>query len=194
MICGCCQIEASTRSTNKSFKKLIADKLATPESIYETLCNQTVDLVLTAHPTQVPHRTPVAHPSSRLQIQRIRHWLARVVCHSTISKGGSPKPVETAGGHRPRKYLAAAAQALRQSLLKKYSSVRHDLDELHNSRMSAYEKAECLESIRAQIQSAWRTDEIRRSKPSPQVLLRSPCIATVSGASPIHPGAVTRFR
>lgn len=47
------QIEASTRSTNKSFKKLIAEKLATPETIYETMCNQTVDLVFTAHPTQV---------------------------------------------------------------------------------------------------------------------------------------------
>ncbi len=47
--------------------------------------------------------------------------------------------------------------------------MRRDLDSLHNSRMSAYEKAECLESIRAQIQSSWRTDEIRRSKPSPQV-------------------------
>jgi phosphoenolpyruvate carboxylase len=68
-----------------------------------------------------------------------------------------------------------AHQALRQSLLKKYSRVRRDLDNLHNSRMSAYEKAECLESIRAQIQSAWRTDEIRRSKPSPQV-----CCAVVS--------------
>lgn len=60
-------------------------------------------------------------------------------------------------------------QALRQSLLKKYSRVRRDLDSLHNSRMSAYEKAECLESIRAQIQSSWRTDEIRRGKPTPQV-------------------------
>jgi phosphoenolpyruvate carboxylase len=108
------EIEASTRSTNKSFKKLVADKLATPEVIYETICNQTVDLVFTAHPTQ----------------------------------------------------------ALRQSLLKKYSRVRRDLDSLHNSRMSAYEKAECLESIRAQIQSSWRTDEIRRSKPSPQDEMR----------------------
>ena len=62
----------------------------------------------------------------------------------------------------------SAAQALRQSLLKKYTTVRSHLDALHNSRMSAYEKAECLESIRAQIQAAWRTDEIRRSKPSPQ--------------------------
>lgn len=108
------EMESSTRSTNRSFKKLITEQKASPEQIYKTICNQTVDLVFTAHPTQ----------------------------------------------------------ALRQSLLKKYSVVRSDLDALHNSRMSEYEKAECLESIRAQIQAAWRTDEIRRSKPSPQDEMR----------------------
>ena len=44
------------------------------------------------------------------------------------------------------------------------------MDKLHNSRMSPYEKIEALESIRCQIQGAWRTDEIRRQKPTPQVL------------------------
>ena len=43
------------------------------------------------------------------------------------------------------------------------------MDKLHNSRMSPYEKIEALESIRCQIQGAWRTDEIRRQKPTPQV-------------------------
>jgi len=42
------------------------------------------------------------------------------------------------------------------------------MDKLHNSRMSPYEKIEALESIRCQIQGAWRTDEIRRQKPTPQ--------------------------
>ena len=141
------QIESSTRSTNRSFKKLILEQKATPEAIYETICNQTVDLVFTAHPTQV-------HQASRLQAAMVM-----ILCctphsatESCISSGVSFLP-----------------QALRQSLLKKYTTVRSHLDALHNSRMSAYEKAECLESIRAQIQAAWRTDEIRRSKPSPQV-------------------------
>ena len=66
---------------------------------------------------------------------------------------------------------AAALQALRQSLLKKYSSIRRDMSRLHNSRMSPYERQECLEGIRSQVQAAWRTDEIRRHKPSPQVRL-----------------------
>lgn len=60
-------------------------------------------------------------------------------------------------------------QALRTSLLKKYASIRTTMERLHNSRMSPYEKLEALEDIRGQIQCAWRTDEIRRTKPTPQV-------------------------
>ena len=43
----------STRSTNRSFKKLISTNDIPAEEIYKTLCAQTVDLVFTAHPTQV---------------------------------------------------------------------------------------------------------------------------------------------
>ena len=60
-------------------------------------------------------------------------------------------------------------QALRGSLLKKYAKIRNEIDRLHNSRMSPYEKTEALEAIRSHIMAAWRTDEIRRTKPSPQV-------------------------
>ena len=62
-----------------------------------------------------------------------------------------------------------SAQALRQTLLKKYARIRTEMDNLHNKRMSPYEKIEALESIRCQIQASWRTDEIRRQKPTPQV-------------------------
>ena len=64
----------------------------------------------------------------------------------------------------------SGAQALRGSLLKKYAKIRTEIDRLHNSRMSPYEKTEALEAIRSHIMAAWRTDEIRRTKPSPQVL------------------------
>lgn len=59
-------------------------------------------------------------------------------------------------------------QAIRQSLLKKYQKIRGEMDALHNTRMTPYERLECLEEIRSQIQAAWRTDEIRRKQPSPQ--------------------------
>lgn len=65
-------------------------------------------------------------------------------------------------------FTAHPTQAMRQSMLKKYSKIRNEMDHLHNTRMSPYERLECLEEIRSQIQSAWRTDEIRRRKPTPQ--------------------------
>lgn len=108
------EIESPTRTTNKSLLKLTTENGFTPEQVYKQLCQQSVDLVLTAHPTQ----------------------------------------------------------AMRGSLLKKYAAVRRELTNLHTKRMSQYEKLECLEAIKAQVQSAWRTDEIRRSRPSPQDEMR----------------------
>lgn len=103
-------VEQSTRSTNKSLQRLVNVNKIDPAKIHEALCQQNVELVFTAHPTQ----------------------------------------------------------ATRQSLLKKYGKIRAEMDRLHNTRMSQYERLECLEEIRSQIQAAWRTDEIRRRKPTPQ--------------------------
>lgn len=104
------EVEQSTRSTNKSLQRLVNVNDVSPEEVHEALCNQNVELVFTAHPTQ----------------------------------------------------------ATRQSLLKKYSKIRSEMGRLHNTRMSPYERIECLEEIRSQIEAAWRTDEIRRKKPTPQ--------------------------
>lgn len=46
-------IEPTTRTTILSFKKLIDAHGAKPEDIYRALCSQQVELVFTAHPTQV---------------------------------------------------------------------------------------------------------------------------------------------
>jgi len=108
------EIENPTRTTNKSLIKLTTTNGYKPEDVYKQLSEQTVELVLTAHPTQ----------------------------------------------------------ALRGSLLKKYASVRKELTALHNKRMSQYEKVECLESIKSHVTGAWRTDEIRRQKPTPQDEMR----------------------
>ena len=48
----CVQVEHSTRTTNESMNRLIRQHDLKPEQIYEALCSQTVDLVMTAHPTQ----------------------------------------------------------------------------------------------------------------------------------------------
>lgn len=60
-------MESSTRSTNRSFKKLLREQKASPEQIYNTICAQTVDLVFTAHPTQVRGcRTSHSPPAASL--------------------------------------------------------------------------------------------------------------------------------
>ncbi len=78
-------------------------------------------------------------------------------------------------------------------MLKKYAKIRNEIDRLHNSRMSPYEKTEALEAIRSHIMAAWRTDEIRRTKPSPQVSHDSFCsflsshdYMLVQGRSALH--------
>ncbi len=65
--------------------------------------------------------------------------------------------------------LDLCAQAIRQSQLRKLSKIRAVMDRLHNTSMSTYERLECLEEIRSQVEASWRTDEIRRRKPTPQV-------------------------
>ena len=63
------------------------------------------------------------------------------------------------------------------------------MDNLHNKRMSPYEKIEALESIRCQIQGSWRTDEIRRQKPTPQVCLsgqKAACVNRQPGTAIDH--------
>lgn len=56
------QVEHSTRSTNRSFKRLIKVNNVAPEDIYKAICSQTVELVFTAHPTQAsrPRHGPAA--------------------------------------------------------------------------------------------------------------------------------------
>lgn len=69
----------------------------------------------------------------------------------------------TRASHKPCAFCVSCLSSLQ---------VRGYLDELHNKRMSPYEKIELLEAIRAQVQAAWRTDEIRRQKPTPQDEMR----------------------
>ena len=44
--------------------------------------------------------------------------------------------------------LPSVLQATRQSMLKKYGEIRHAMDRLHNTRLSNYERIECLDDIR----------------------------------------------
>ena len=102
------------KTTNGTLETLL-DAGIPAATIYKSLCDQTVDLVFTAHPTQ----------------------------------------------------------ALRRSMLKNFQATRSELDRLHRTRLTRYERLEVQGSVRAHVQSAWRTDEIRRSPPTPQDEARS---------------------
>mmetsp|Transcript_17993 Transcript_17993/g.44651 ORF Transcript_17993/g.44651 Transcript_17993/m.44651 type:complete len:999 (+) Transcript_17993:195-3191(+) len=101
------------KTTNGAIKGLMAKGVSLDE-IYKHICEQEVDLVLTAHPTQ----------------------------------------------------------ALRRSMLRNFGKIRANLLDLQRQRLSNYERAELLESLRYAIQAAWRTDEIRRNPPTPQDEMR----------------------
>ncbi|XP_002992495.2 phosphoenolpyruvate carboxylase [Selaginella moellendorffii] len=98
----------------ETFRRLM--KLGkSPQEIFEALKTQTVDLVLTAHPTQ----------------------------------------------------------SIRRSLLQKHSRIRSCLSELYKDDITPDEKQELEEALHREVQAAFRTDEIRRTPPTPQDEMRA---------------------
>jgi len=68
---------------------------------------------------------------------------------------------------------AHPTQALRRSMLKSFGKIREKLLQLQRFRLSRYERAEVLDEIRSNMAAAWRTDEIRRTPPTPQDEMRA---------------------
>lgn len=66
-------------------------------------------------------------------------------------------------------FTAHPTQALRRELVSGYRNMQLAMAKLHNTKMTSFEKVECLEQLKGLVQTAWRTDEIHRSKPTPQV-------------------------
>ncbi|KAK4790447.1 hypothetical protein SAY86_017751 [Trapa natans] len=99
----------------ETFKKLVGKLNKTPEEVFDALKNQTVDLVLTAHPTQ----------------------------------------------------------SVRRSLLQKHGRIRNCLTHLYAKDITPDDKQELDETLQREIQAAFRTDEIRRTPPTPQDEMRA---------------------
>jgi phosphoenolpyruvate carboxylase len=89
---------------------LLDDKVASPEEIFAKLMKQKVEIVLTAHPTEVNRRTH----------------------------------------------------------LRKYRRVSEILEFLERPDLAPYERNEAVVELRRIISSLWGSDEIRRTKPTPQ--------------------------
>ncbi|KAK2370744.1 Phosphoenolpyruvate carboxylase 1, variant 2 [Trifolium repens] len=99
----------------ETFKKLVTELKKTPLEVFDALKNQTVDLVLTAHPTQ----------------------------------------------------------SIRRSLLQKHGRIRNNLTQLYAKDITPDDKQELDEALQREIQAAFRTDEIRRTPPTPQDEMRA---------------------
>ncbi|TKY49171.1 Phosphoenolpyruvate carboxylase [Spatholobus suberectus] len=107
---------ATTESDiEETLKKLVFDLKKSPQEVFDALKNQTVDLVLTAHPTQ----------------------------------------------------------SVRRSLLQKHARIRNCLSQLYAKDITPDDKQELDEALQREIQAAFRTDEIRRTPPTPQDEMRA---------------------
>ncbi|XLU27192.1 hypothetical protein S245_063258, partial [Arachis hypogaea] len=107
---------ATTESDiEETLKKLVLNLKKSPQEVFDALKNQTVDLVLTAHPTQ----------------------------------------------------------SIRRSLLQKHGRIRNCLSQLYAKDITPDDKQELDEALQREIQAAFRTDEIRRTPPTPQDEMRA---------------------
>nr|ARK19505.1 phosphoenolpyruvate carboxylase [Cyperus esculentus] len=107
---------ATTESDfEETLKRLVTDLNKSPAEVFEALKNQTVELVLTAHPTQ----------------------------------------------------------SIRRSLLQKHGRIRNCLAQLNEKDITPDDKQELDEALQREIQAAFRTDEIRRTPPTPQDEMRA---------------------
>nr|QFR35817.1 phosphoenolpyruvate carboxylase [Garnotia stricta var. longiseta] len=106
---------ATTESDiEETLKRLVSELGKSPEDVFDALKNQTVELVLTAHPTQ----------------------------------------------------------SIRRSLLQKHARIRNCLTLLYAKDITEEDKQELDEALQREIQAAFRTDEIRRTQPTPQDEMR----------------------
>ncbi|KAH0744853.1 hypothetical protein KY290_032846 [Solanum tuberosum] len=99
----------------ETLKKLVGQLNKSPQEVFDALKNQTVDLVLTAHPTQ----------------------------------------------------------SVRRSLLQKHARIRDCMTQLYAKDITPDDKQELDEALQREIQAAFRTDEIRRTPPTPQDEMRA---------------------
>ncbi|KAF8641997.1 hypothetical protein HU200_067510 [Digitaria exilis] len=70
-------------------------------------------------------------------------------------------------------FTAHPTQSVRRSLLQKHSRIRNCLVQLYSKDITPDDKQELDEALQREIQAAFRTDEIRRTQPTPQDEMRA---------------------
>jgi len=74
-----------------------------------------------------------------------------------------------------------------------YRKMRINLSKLHSSSLREYDKQEIMEELMVLVQTAWRTDEIHRSKPTPQDEMRAGLASFVTVIFPALPKFLRRL-
>ncbi|CAM8900902.1 unnamed protein product [Rhodiola kirilowii] len=69
-------------------------------------------------------------------------------------------------------FTAHPTQSIRRSLLQKHGRIRNYLSQLYAKDITPDDKQELDEALQREIQAAFRTDEIRRTPPTPQDEMR----------------------
>ena len=133
---------ATESDIEETFKRLVSDLGKSPEEIFDALKNQTVDLVLTAHPTQSVRR-------SLLQ----KH--GRLVSFFFLFS------------------IEISVRQLFWTWNVLFFRIRDCLAQLYAKDITPDDKQELDESLQREIQAAFRTDEIRRTPPTPQDEMRA---------------------
>ncbi|XP_034678194.1 phosphoenolpyruvate carboxylase, housekeeping isozyme isoform X1 [Vitis riparia] len=135
---------ATTESDiEETLKKLVVQLKKSPEEVFDALKNQTVDLVLTAHPTQSVRRS-LLQKHGRFVIKFLPF------CSCTI-------------------FFLSFFSPLLFLLLR----IRNCLAQLYDKDITPDDKQELDEALQREIQAAFRTDEIRRTPPTPQDEMRA---------------------
>ncbi|XP_058753583.1 phosphoenolpyruvate carboxylase 2 [Vicia villosa] len=70
-------------------------------------------------------------------------------------------------------FTAHPTQSVRRSLLQKHGRIRNNLTQLYAKDITPDDKQELDEALQREIQAAFRTDEIRRTPPTPQDEMRA---------------------
>ncbi|CAI8592526.1 unnamed protein product [Vicia faba] len=70
-------------------------------------------------------------------------------------------------------FTAHPTQSVRRSLLQKHGRIRNNLTKLYAKDITPDDKQELDEALQREIQAAFRTDEIRRTPPTPQDEMRA---------------------
>ena len=124
------------------------------DKIFDQLCKQQVEIVFTAHPTEVNRRTILR------KFRKVRRWRVESTRKHRQTLPPPSLPTDASSSSRARAHFLVHPSSLQLS---------EALGSLDDPNLSDFERSESEATLRRTIASIWGSDEIRRKKPTPQV-------------------------